>query len=119
MTKHEKLNYVELPSKNIIQTKAFFSKAFAWVFEDFGPDYIAFSDEGLNGGFFKSEQASLTKNGAALLVIYSPDLEASLARVECSGGSIIQGIFVFPGGRRFHFTEPGGNEFAVWSEIKE
>ena len=119
MTVHEKLNYVELPSKDIVQTKAFFNKVFSWEFEDFGPDYTAFADKGLNGGFFKSEQASLTKNGAALLVFYSDDLEGTLARVERAGGIIIQGIFAFPGGFRFHFTEPGGNEFAVWSEAKE
>ena len=70
----------------------------------------------LDGGFFKSDLQSLTRNGAALLVIYSDKLEATQAKVEEAGGLIIKLIYSFPGGRRFHFTEPGGNEFAVWSD---
>ena len=116
MNQHEKLNYAEFPSRNIAGTKNFFTKAFGWSFIDYGPDYIAFMNEGLDGGFFKSEQQSLTKNGAGLLILYSNKLEATQAKVEQAGGSITKPIFAFPGGRRFHFTEPGGNEFAVWSD---
>jgi len=117
MKVHEKLNYVEFPSNNIPKTKDFFSTAFGWSFEDFGPEYTAFSGESLDGGFFKSDQSSLTSNGAALLVFYSNDLEATLTKVRNSGGTIVKPIFSFPGGLRFHFTEPSGNEFAVWSDI--
>ena len=114
--KHEKINYVEFSSGNLKATKAFFEKVFSWTFTDYGPDYTAFSDEGLDGGFFASDKSSSTSNGAALIVFYSNDLEATLKKVEQADGKIIKPIFSFPGGRRFHFTEPGGNEFAVWSE---
>lgn len=117
MNEHEKLNYVEFSANKIPDTKAFFTSAFGWSFEDFGPEYTAFSGEGLDGGFFKSDQSSSTNNGAALLVFYSNDINATLAKVERSGGTIIKPIFPFPGGRRFHFTEPSGNEFAVWSDV--
>ena len=114
MTHHEKLNYVEFPAKDIPATKRFFEQAFGWIFEDFGPDYTAFSDQGLDGGFYKSDLSSSSKNGAALLVLLSQDLEESQAKVEAAGAKISQPIFSFPGGRRFHFIEPSDNEFAVW-----
>jgi uncharacterized protein len=116
MNQHEKINYVELPAKDLAATKAFFESAFGWSFVDYGPEYTAFSNQGLDGGFFKSDLASSPQNGAALVIFYSNQLEATLAKVEKAGGSIVRAIFSFPGGRRFHFTEPSGNEFAVWSE---
>jgi uncharacterized protein len=116
MNEHNKLNYVEFPCTNIGKTKAFFEKAFGWSFVDYGPDYTSFSDEGLHGGFFKSDLNASTKTGSALLVFYSTRLEETLANVLGAGGVIVEPIFSFPGGRRFHFTEPSGNEFAVWSE---
>lgn len=115
MLAHEKINYVEYPSKNLDATKAFFAAAFGWSFVDYGPDYSAFSGQGLDGGFFHSELASSTENGSALIVFYSDNLEETLAKVEMAGGNIVKPIFSFPGGQRFHFTEPSGNEFAVWS----
>ncbi len=115
MNVHEKLNYVEYPANNLSQTKAFFENAFGWTFVDYGPDYTSFSDQGLDGGFFKSDLCSTTEKGAALLVFYSARLEATLEKVKAAGGKIVQPIFSFPGGRRFHFVEPSGNEFAVWS----
>lgn len=119
MSDHEKLDYVEFPAASMEATQAFFSKAFDWSFEQFGPDYCAFSNQGLDGGFYRSELYSSTRNGSALLVFYSENLEATLARVEAAGGRIEKPIFDFPGGRRFHFCEPSGNEFAVWSDIPE
>jgi len=116
MNLHEKMNYVEFPAKDLAGTKKFFESVFGWSFTDYGPEYTAFEDQGLDGGFFKSDLASSTEKGAALIVFYSDQLEATLAKVEEAGGSIIKPIFSFPGGRRFHFTEPSGNEFAVWSE---
>jgi len=113
--KHEKINYVELPATSLTATKAFFSQVFDWAFEDFGDGYTAFSNAGIDGGFFQSDQASTTATGAALIVFYSDDLEATQIKIEQAGGVIVQAIFAFPGGRRFHFTEPSGNEFAVWS----
>jgi predicted enzyme related to lactoylglutathione lyase len=116
MNKHEKINYVEYPSTDMEASKAFFTQVFSWSFQDFGPEYSAFTDEGLDGGFFKSNQSSNTSNGAALIVFYSEDLEATLEKIENAGGVIVKPVFDFPGGRRFHFTEPGGNELAVWSD---
>lgn len=116
MNLHEKINYVEFHAKDLPATKAFFQSAFGWSFTDYGPEYTAFSNEGLDGGFFQSDLASSTQNGAALVILYSNQLEATLAKVEKAGGAIIKPIYSFPGGRRFHFTEPSGNEFAVWGE---
>ncbi|WP_411827965.1 VOC family protein [Luteolibacter sp. AS25] len=116
MDQHEKISYVEFPSRDLEQTKKFFSEAFGWKFQDYGEAYTSFSDAGLNGGFYKSEAVSLTANGATLVVIYSSELEETQAKIQQAGGNIIQEIFEFPGGRRFHFTEPSGGEFAVWSD---
>jgi predicted enzyme related to lactoylglutathione lyase len=116
MNQHEKINYVEFPAKDLAGTKTFFQSVFGWSFTDYGPEYTAFEDQGLDGGFFQSDLASSTAKGAALIVLYSSQLEATLAKVEQAGGSILRPIYSFPGGRRFHFAEPSGNEFAVWSE---
>lgn len=113
---HEKMNYVEYPSRNLEATKAFFQAAFGWSFADYGPEYAAFSDQGLDGGFFQSDMAASTDNGSALIVFYSARLEETQAKITAAGGQVVKPIFAFPGGRRFHFTEPGGNEFAVWAE---
>ncbi len=117
MNQHEKMNYVELPAKDIAATKKFFSTVFGWIFEDYGPEYIAFADEGLDGGFYKSDMSATTENGSVLIVFYSSDLNATQAKIEGAGGVIIRPTFSFPGGSRFHFADPNGNEFAVWSEI--
>lgn len=117
MNEHHKLNYIEFPASDLSATKQFFSRAFGWSFEDFGPDYSAFSDQGLDGGFYQSDQKSLSANGAALVVFYSRDLENTLNQVVKAGGVISKPIFSFPGGKRFHFLEPSGNELAVWSDI--
>lgn len=114
--KHEKINYVEFPAVNLAATKQFFNQVFGWEFVDYGEEYTAFSNQGLDGGFFKSALASSTENGAALIVLYSHDLELTLSKVEKAGGSVVRPIFSFPGGRRFHFKEPSGNELAVWSD---
>lgn len=117
MAEHLKLSYVEVPAKNIAATKAFFEAVFQWSFKDYGPEYSSFSNAGLSGGFFKSDLASTSKSGAALLVIYSKTLEATQREIERAGGEIVKPVFSFPGGRRFHFVEPSGNEFAVWSDV--
>lgn len=116
MNEHEKINYVELPAKNIELVKAFFTSVFGWSFVDYGPDYTAFSNQGLDGGFFKSDLSVSTENGSALIVFYSKNLEETRSKIENAGGSIIKPIFSFPGGRRFHFSDPNGNEYAVWSD---
>ncbi|MCF6254812.1 MAG: VOC family protein [Gammaproteobacteria bacterium] len=117
MNKHEKINYLEFPAKDIEATKAFFNSVFGWRFEDYGPEYVAFFDAGMDGGFFKSNLTVSTDNGSALMVFYSDNLEQTLSKVTTAGGTVIKPVFSFPGGRRFHFADPNGNEFAVWSAV--
>ncbi|RDE19725.1 VOC family protein [Motiliproteus coralliicola] len=116
MSTHHRIDYVELPARDLDNTKQFFRDVFGWGFTDFGPDYTAFEDAGLMGGFFRDSQASRTDRGAALVVLYSRDLDQTQAQVEAAGGRISKAIFSFPGGRRFQFFEPSGNELAVWSD---
>ncbi len=116
MTKNNKINYIEIPAKNIEATKAFFSEVFGWSFVDYGPEYCSFAAQGVDGGFFKSDLVVSTKNGSPLIVLYSNSLETTQEKIEKADGKIIKPIFSYPGGRRFHFIDPNGNEFAVWSE---
>jgi predicted enzyme related to lactoylglutathione lyase len=116
MNRHEKINYLEFPATDLESTKIFFNDVFDWAFEDYGAEYTAFSNAGLEGGFFKSDQCASTKNGSALVVFYSAELENTQKKIEQAGGKIVKPIFSFPGGRRFHFTDLSDNEFAVWSE---
>ena len=116
MLEHEKINYLEFHARDLVATKAFFIEAFAWEFTDYGPEYSSFSGQGVDGGFHKSELFSSSAQGAALTIFYSAQLEQTQTKVEAAGGKVIKAIFPFPGGRRFHFSEPSGNEFAVWSD---
>ncbi|MGW8317440.1 MAG: VOC family protein [Bacteroidales bacterium] len=116
MDHHNKINYIEFPASDLNATKAFFSEAFGWSFQDYGPEYTSFLDGGVSGGFYQSDKSTSPEKGSALIVLYSKDLEGTFARVVKAGGTIVKEIFSFPGGRRFHFTEPSGNELAVWSE---
>ena len=111
MKQSGKLDYLEMSASGgtIDSTKAFYASAFGWSFTDYGAAYSAF-DEGLEGGF-QAEAA-----GPPLPVLYSADLETTLAAVEAAGGRIVKPVFSFPGGRRFHFADPAGNELAVWGE---
>lgn len=116
MTASEPMNYIEMPASDLEGTKKFFADVFGWEFQDYGPDYIAVLNAGIDGGFYRSSQVARTDTGSVLVVLKSSHLEATLQRVEQAGGTIIKAIFEFPGGRRFHFTDPSGNEYAVWSE---
>ncbi len=116
VTTHHQINYLEIPSKDIEATKRFFSQVFGWSFVDYGPDYCSFGQGGIDGGFFKSGLCMSTAAGGALIVLYSDDLAATQAKIEGTGGKVVKPVFTFPGGRRFHFTDPAGNEFAVWSK---
>lgn len=117
MKEHEKLNYVEFAAKDLSATKAFFESVFGWTFTDYGPEYTAFSNQGLDGGFYHSNVRCDVKSGGALLVFYSANIQLTMEKVVDAGGTIVRPIFEFPGGCRFHFQEPSGNEFAVWSEL--
>ena len=116
MNETGKISYVELPAHDIEATKAFYSAAFGWNFVDYGPDYVSFQNAGMDGGFYKSDKVASSASGSALVVLYSGELERTFEVVLESGGEIVEQIFEFPGGRRFHFADPNGNELAVWSE---
>jgi hypothetical protein len=102
--------YVELPSQDVAVSKQFYGSLFGWGFQDFGPDYAAFSDAAVEGGFNGDSQG---RTKAPLIVLDTDDLESMYEKVKAAGGTITLPIFSFPGGRRFHFTDPSGNELAV------
>lgn len=107
-----RIDYVELPSATAHElTRAFYAKAFGWVFTDYGPDYAATTDGKVDVGLNGQPEDALS---APLPVIRVEDLEAAFDAVGKAGGVIAKPIFSFPGGRRFHFIDPGGNELAVW-----
>lgn len=109
---NHRIDYIEFGVTHIKETKRFYSQVFGWTFTDYGPDYTSFSDGRIAGGFDKNTAPGTNP----LVVIYSQDLEATHANVKASGGRISREIFSFPGGRRFHFIDPSGNQLAVWSE---
>ncbi len=111
--KDNHINYVEFKAKNLERIKEFYTASFDWTFTDYGPTYIAFSRSGLQGGFEKTENEIV--NGA-LVVLYHKNLDLIKNKIIESKGKISIDIFTFPGGRRFHFIDPDGNELAVWSD---
>ena len=115
MATHNKIDLIEFPvasSEALQQTKSFFSTVFGWTYNDWGGDYVDTSDSGAYSGINADGGSSMP-----LTVIYSNDLEKTKELVVQNGGKIIVDTYEFPGGRRFHFTEPNGNELAVWSEV--
>ena len=116
MPSDQKIDYVEIPAADLEAVENFYSSVFGWSFTDYGPEYRAFSDDRLDGGFYKSELQSRTENGAVLVVLYAIKLEETRDRILAAGGTMQKEIFSFPGGRRFHFLDPHGNELAVWSD---
>lgn len=107
------IDYIEFKSNDLQKTKDFYTNAFGWDFTDYGPNYTSFSEIGVAGGFELTSEPIV--NGA-LIVLHSNDLIEIKEKVIAAGGIIIKEIFEFPGGRRFHFTDPSGNELAIWSE---
>ena len=117
MSENDKtIDYIELPAADLEAAQSFYGALLGWTFESYGPEYLAFADGRMNGGFYKSENRSSVAAGGALVVIYASDLEAVRDQAVSLGGTITRDIFDFPGGRRFHFEDPNGNELAVWSE---
>ena len=108
-----RIDYIEMPATNIPATKKFYADAFGWKFTDYGPDYTSFVDGRLAGGFTK---AMTVQRGGTLVVIFAVDLADAEKRVRAAGGTVTKPVFSFPGGHRFHFTDPSGNELAVWSD---
>lgn len=107
------INYIEFNVADIDRSKDFYAKAFGWTYTDYGPAYCEFSDGHMKGGFQSGEPV---KPGGPLVVLYGTDLGDLVNRIKTAGGTITKPIFDFPGGRRFHFTDPDGYELAVWSE---
>jgi uncharacterized protein len=105
-----KIVYLELPAQDLPASRDFYVNLFGWTFQDYGPTYSAFSDSGTEGGF-NADPAERTK--AILPVIESQDIEATEQSIVKAGGKITLPTFSFPGGRRFHFTDPAGNELAI------
>lgn len=115
MTDELNIDYLELPASSLDAVQSFYQSVFAWTFEDFGPDYRAFSSSKLDGGFYRSSKVSSADQGAPLIVFYTNDIDGAQQRIIDAGGVIVKPIFEFPGGRRFQFTDPHGNELAVWT----
>ncbi|MCZ4279613.1 VOC family protein [Kiloniella laminariae] len=109
------INYIEFPMVKLDETKSFYSKAFGWRFTDWGPDYLSFDGAGIDGGFNREDKVPVNAPGV-LVVLYAEDLEKTGTAISAAGGKIIKPAYGFPGGRRFHFTDPNGNQLAVWSE---
>jgi predicted enzyme related to lactoylglutathione lyase len=114
MSHDKRIDYIEFPATDIEATKRFYAGVFGWTFTDYGPDYTSFADGRLNGGF--TTAAKVVRGGGPLVVIAADDLADAEARVRAAGGTITTPPFSFPGGRRFHFTDPNGNELAVWTQ---
>ncbi len=108
-----RIDYVELATTDIQESKSFYSSVFGWTFTDWGPDYTSFDDGRLTGGF---RPVQAVEPGGPLVVIYALELEGIEASVKAHGGAIVKETFSFPGGRRFHFRDPCGNVLAVWSD---
>ncbi len=117
--RHNKINYIEFTASDFDKTKHFFNKVFGWEFTDYGPDYTAYEGRGFDCGFHRADLSSRSENGGALPVFYSENLEETERKIKAAGGAIIREIFSFPGGRRFQFLEPSGNELGVWTDVDE
>jgi predicted enzyme related to lactoylglutathione lyase len=108
-----RIDYIEFGATDLGETKQFYQRVFGWKFEDYGPDYTSFQDGRLSGGFTKDAPV---RPASPLVVIYAARLEDVEAQVRQAGGKIVRNTYSFPGGRRFHFSDPSGNELAVWTD---
>ena len=116
--KDNTINYIEFPLANPSATKQFYGSLFGWEFQEWGPNYLSFSGAGIDGGFNGEDKTPVQKPGV-LVILFSDDLEASLVAIKDAGAIVIRDIYSFPGGRRFHFLDPNGNELAIWAEATE
>lgn len=113
---HHRFDYIELPATDLARAKEFYAAAFGWGFNDYGPDYsgIQGDEPGTEVGGL-NPQGTPTRGGS-LVLLFSTDLDATVEAVRSAGGEVVEGPYEFPGGRRFHFLDPSGNELGVWSE---
>ncbi len=108
-----RIDYIEIPVRSVADAKRFYGEVFGWSFKDYGTDYASFHDGRLGGGLRGEAEV---KPGGPLVVMYAVDLEQMQEKVVAAGGTVVVDSFEFPGGRRFHFTDPCGTELAVWSD---
>jgi predicted enzyme related to lactoylglutathione lyase len=114
MNIHHAIDYIEITVDDVARSKAFYAVAFGWTFNDYGPDYAGIvGRDGEVGGLTKGE----AHGGSPLVILYSNDLDTTLVGVRAAGANITQEPYAFPGGRRFHFEDPSGNELAVWANV--
>jgi uncharacterized protein len=111
---HHAINYIEFVVTDMEASKAFYHAAFGWQFNDYGPEYAGIQKEGGEAGGLRLD--TVVRSGGPLVILYSNALDTTLAKVREAGGTISKAPFSFPGGRRFQFIDPNGNELAVWSE---
>lgn len=113
MHHHHAIDYIEFSVRSLADAKRFYGEAFGWQFTDYGPVYAGIHGQDREvGGLYETEEARPT---GPLVILYSENLEESVRAVEQAGGAILRSPYAFPGGRRFHFADPSGNELAVWS----
>ena len=117
MSTENQIYYIEIPVNDLPRARAFLEAMFGWSFQEWGDEYMSFNDGRLNGGLRLSAGAAPAEG--VLLVFFSEDLERDYARVKEHGATISQEIFSFPGGRRFHFIDPVGTEFAIWAATED
>jgi len=108
-----RIDYVEIPVVDLPRARTFYTEVFGWAFTDYGADYTSFADGRLSGGLRKADRRA---GHGVLVVLFARDLEATRTRILAAGGKVTKEIHEFPGGRRFHFSDPVGNELAVWSD---
>ncbi|MDH4054861.1 MAG: VOC family protein [Gammaproteobacteria bacterium] len=113
MRAENRIDYVEIPVTDLKKARDFFAAFFGWSFQEWGDDYMSFNDGRLDGGFRRA--AETAPSTGVLVVFYSEDLKRDFNRVQELGATISEPIFAFPGGRRFHFVDPTGTEYAIWS----
>ena len=114
MSRHHTIDYVELAAADVAASQKFYTDVFGWEFNSYGPMYAGIRAPGGEGEVGGLSVDAVAGSGTPLVILYSEDLDATLAAVRAAGASADE-PYPFPGGRRFHFTDPGGNELAVWS----
>ena len=116
MTRNHTIDYIEIYITDMACAKDFYGKTFGWDFTDYSEGYVGIkkNDTQEMGGFALVDQVT---KGGNLVVLYSNDIDSTLKSVADNGGKISKEMFSFPGGKRFHFEDPSGNELAVWTKL--